>query len=383
MSASTALRGVLTGSVIARIVLGWVAVALLSLASGFLTGSLSMPLVFTLLALIVGVIIACSGGVVTQAEYLAHRLGDPYGTLVLTLSIVGIEVILISAVMLGPGDHHTIARDSVMATVMIVLNLVIGLALIVGGMRHNNLQVNRAGISAYLSMLVVLIATAFAIPAVIGTDGAYNTAQAITIVTLTVILYAFFLYRQTGAQHADFTETDKDVVASGDVHGTELRPGIGAIFREHKGEIFARAMVLLITVIPIVLLSHDMASLLDDGLNRLGAPIALSGIIIAMIVFLPEAITTVRAAWGGEGQRVVNLAHGALVSCVGLTLPVVLIIGLLTGQTVTLAENPTNLLLLGISLALSIATFNSRKVTAIHGGAHLFVFILYALSIFS
>ena len=376
MSASTALRGVLTGSVIARIVLGWVAVALLSLASGFLAGSLSMPLVFTLLALIVGVIIVCSGGVVTQAEHLAHRLGDPYGTLVLTLSIVGIEVILISEVMLGPGDHHTIARDSVMATVMIVLNLVIGLALLVGGMRHSNLQVNRAGISAYLSMLVVLIATAFAIPAAIGTDGAYNTAQANTIVTLTVILYAFFLYRQTGAQHADFTETGKDVVASNN-------PGIAAIFREHKGEILTRALVLLITVIPIVLLSHDMASLLDDGLNRLGAPIALSGIIIAMIVFLPEAITTVRAAWGGEGQRVVNLAHGALVSCVGLTLPVVLIIGLLTGQTVTLSENPTNLMLLGISLALSIATFNSQKVTAIHGGAHLFVFILYALSVFS
>ena len=376
MSASTALRDVLTGSVIARIVLGWVAVTLLSLASGFLAGSLSMPLVFTLLALIVGVIIVCSGGVVTQAEHLAHRLGDPYGTLVLTLSIVGIEVILISAVMLGPGDHHTIARDSVMATVMIVLNLVIGLALIVGGMRHNNLQVNRAGISAYLSMLVVLIATAFAIPAVIGTDGAYNTAQAITIVTLTVILYAFFLYRQAGAQHADFTETDKDVVASNN-------PGIAAIFREHKGEILTRALVLLITVIPIVLLSHDMASLLNDSLDRLGAPIALSGIIIAMIVFLPEAITTVHAAWGGEGQRVANLAHGALVSCVGLTLPVVLIIGLLTGQTVTLAENPTNLLLLGISLALSTATFNSQKVTAIHGGAHLFVFILYALSVFS
>lgn len=376
MSASTALRGVLTGSVIARIVLGWVAVALLSLASGFLAGSLSMPLVFALLALIVGVIIVCSGGVVTQAEHLAHRLGDPYGTLVLTLSIVGIEVILISAVMLGPGDHHTIARDSVMATVMIVLNLVIGLALIVGGMCHSNLQVNRTGISAYLSMLVVLIATAFAIPAVIGTEGAYNTAQAITIVTLTVILYAFFLFRQTGAQHGDFTETDKDVVVSN-------IPGIAAIFREHKGEIFTRALVLLITVIPIVLLSHDMASLLDDGLSRLGAPIALSGIIIAMIVFLPEAITTVRAAWGGEGQRVANLAHGALVSCVGLTLPVVLIIGLLTGQTVTLAENPTNLLLLGISLALSIATFDSQKVTAIHGGAHLFVFILYALSVFS
>src|SRR5699024_1826208 len=125
MFAFTTLRSVLTGSVIARIALGWVAVIILSLASDFLAGSLSMPLVFSLLALIVGVIIVCSGGVVIQAEHLAQRLGDPYGTLVLTLSIVGIEVILISAVMLGPGDHHTIARDSVMATVMIVLNLVI------------------------------------------------------------------------------------------------------------------------------------------------------------------------------------------------------------------------------------------------------------------
>ena len=376
MSVPTSLRSVLTASAIFRIALGWAAFLLLTLAAPLLAGELSTPVLYIVLAMIIGVIIVSSGGVVAQAEHLAHRLGDPYGTLVLTLSIVLIEVILISSVMLGPGDHHTIARDSVMATVMIVLNLVIGLALIVGGMRHNNLQVNRTGISAYLSMLVVLIATAFAIPAVIGTNGAYNTAQAITIVTLTVILYAFFLYRQTGTQHADFTETDKDVVASNN-------PGIAAIFREHKGEIFTRALVLLITVIPIVLLSHDMASLLDDGLNRLGAPIALSGIIIAMIVFLPEAITTVRAAWGGEGQRVVNLAHGALVSCAGLTLPVVLIIGLLTGQTVTLAENPTNLLLLGTSLALSIATFNSQKVTAIHGGAHLFVLILYALSIFS
>src|SRR5699024_10700748 len=125
------------------------------------------PLVFLVLAAIVAVIIVCSGGVVTQAEHLAHRLGDPYGYLVLTLSIVAIEVILISAVMLGPSDHQTIARDSVMATVMIVLNLVIGLALIVGGMRHDNLRVNRTGISTYLSMLVVLIATAFAVPAVI------------------------------------------------------------------------------------------------------------------------------------------------------------------------------------------------------------------------
>src|SRR5699024_784686 len=153
--------------------------------------------VFLVLAAIVAVIIVCSGGVVTQAEHLAHRIGDPYGTLVLTLSIVAIEVILISAVMLRPRDHQTIARDSVMATVMIVLNLVIGLAVIVGGMRHANLRVSLAGICTFLSPLVVLIATAFAVPAALGTDGSSNPRQAVTIVALTIVLYGFFWYRQS------------------------------------------------------------------------------------------------------------------------------------------------------------------------------------------
>ena len=366
MSVSTSLRSVLSPSAIFRIVLGWAAFLLLSLAAPLLAGGLSTPVLFVVLALIIAVVIVSAGGVVTQAEHLAHRLGDPYGTLVLTLSIVLIEVILISAVMLGPGEHPTIARDSVMAASMIVLTLVIGLALVVGGMRHDNLQVNRTGISAYLSMLVVLITTAFAFPAVIGTGGAYSTGQAIPILILTVGLYAFFLYRQTGAQRDDFSETS-----------------VKTDIREHKGEILTRAIVLVITVIPIVLLSHDMASLLDEALTRLNAPIALSGIIIAMIVFLPEAITTVRAAWAGEAQRVTNLAHGALVSCVGLTLPVVLAIGLLTGQTVILAESPTNLLLLGISLLLSLTTFSAQRLTAVHGAAHLFVFAIYALSVFA
>src|SRR5699024_4287556 len=238
MSASTALRSVFTGSVIARIVLGWLAVLILSLTSSFLASGLSTPLVFLVLAAIVAVIIVCSGGVVTQAEHLAHRLGDPYGTLVLTLSIVAIEVILISAVMLGPGDHQTIARDSVMATVMIVLNLVIGLALIVGGMRHDNLRVNRTGISTYLSMLVVLIAT----------DVSYDVGQAITIITLTIVLYGFFLYRQTGAQHSDYIEVMQAPGAAEEP--ASHSPGIGVILREHKGEILTRAVVLLITVIP-------------------------------------------------------------------------------------------------------------------------------------
>ena len=118
-----------------------------------------------------------------------------------------------------------------------------------------------------------------------------------------------------------------------------------------------RLELLVATALPVVLLSHEMAALLDDGLGRLGAPPALAGVLIAAIVFLPESITSVRAARAGQMQRVSNLCHGALVSTLGLTIPAVLVIGLITGQPVVLAESPVNLMLLGLSLLLSILTF--------------------------
>lgn len=378
MSVAASVRTVLTRTALVQLALGWLAFAALSLARPVLAGPLAGPALSVLLAAIVAVIVVCAFGVVTQAEQLARRLGDPYGTLVLTLSIVMIEVILISAVMLGPGEHPTIARDSIMAVSMIILNLVIGIALLVGGIRHGAMSPNRTGVSAYMSLLVVLLATAFALPAVIGDGGAYEPGAAITIALLTIGLYAFFLYRQMGPQRGDFQEiSDAGPVASA------ASDSIGHVLRTYRGEVIARVAVLVLTVIPIVLLSHDMATLLDDGLGRLGAPVALSGLLIAMIVFLPETLTTIRAAWMGEIQRVSNLCHGALVSTVGLTIPAVLVIGLLTGQTVTLAESPVNLLLLGATLLLTITSFFGRATTSLHGGAHLMVFVLYALVLFS
>lgn len=403
---AASLRAILTPAVLLRIGVGWVAFIALLIAQPLQVGQMPSPVLFLVLAAIVAVIVVSSSGVVAQAERLADRLGDPYGTLVLTLSIVLIEVILISAVMLGPGEHTTIARDSVMASTMIILTLVIGAALLVGGLRHRDLRVNRTGVSSYLSLLVVLLATAFALPAVMGTGGAYPAGLAIPVLTLTILLYAFFLYRQTGAQSSDFkevgatTSVSKGSASKGAVSGgvasspavaepvtsaipAQPRRTAGFSLHEHGTEVIVRSLVLLITAIPIVLLSHHMAVLLEDGLGRLGAPVVLSGVLIAVIVLLPETITTIRAAWMGEGQRVTNLAHGALVSCVGLTLPVVLAIGLLTGQTVVLAERPVNLLLLAVSLLLSLTTFSAQRVTALHGAAHLFVFVLYAISLFS
>lgn len=369
---------------IVRVVLGWGAFVAVLFLHPVLVAPVPGPVLVIALLAIVAVILVCAFGVVKQAEALAHRLGDPYGSLVLTLSIVLIEVILISAVMLGPGEHATIARDSVMAVAMIIMNLVIGLALLVGGLRHRGMAHNRTGTSAYLSMLVVLVALAFGLPALIGTDGSYTTAQEIPIVVLTLALYAFFLYRQMGAQASDFTEVDPRLRRSAERREkAEATAGIRQVLAEHRTEVIVRLALLVVTVVPIVLLSHDMAALLDDGLGRLGAPVALAGVLIAGIVFLPESITAVRAALGGEAQRVNNLCHGALVSTVGLTIPAVLIIGMLTGQTVVLAESPANLLMLGVTLLLSVTTFAAKRVTAMHGAAHLVTFAVYVIVLFS
>ena len=383
MMTRSAVTKFVSASDIARIALGWGAWLAVLLAHPLLAAPVAAPLLVVALGVIIGVILVCAFGVVKQAEALAHRLGDPYGSLVLTLSIVLIEVILISAVMLGPGEHATIARDSVMAVSMIILNLVIGLALLLGGLRHRGMAHNRTGTSAYLAMLVVLVALAFALPALIGEAGSYTIGQEIPIVALTLAIYAFFLFRQMGAQAGDFTEVDERLRRRADAAGAAPRAGIRETLAVHRTEVLVRLALLVVTVVPIVLLSHDMAALLDDGLRRLGAPAALAGLLIAAIVFLPESITAVRAALGGEAQRVVNLCHGALVSTVGLTIPAVLIIGMATGQTVVLAESPANLLMLGVTLLLSVTTFAAKRVTAMHGAAHLAVFTVYVLVLFS
>ncbi|OAV59884.1 calcium:proton antiporter [Enteractinococcus helveticum] len=383
---SALLRSILTPSAILQFIIGWAAVVFFRLGSTFFQPPQKTVALVIILVAIVAVIICAAFGVVTQAEHLARRLGDPYGTLILTMSIVMIEVILIAAVMLGPGEHPTIARDSVMAVSMIILNLVVGLALIVGGLRHAKLRVNRTGVGAYLGILLPLLTVGLVLPAFIGDDGQYSVGQAIPIVAMTILVYGLFLYFQTGRQRTDFQEptvsANLDPAERGTVT-TEQRSSIGQILRVHRSEILARTLLLVATVLPIVLLSHDMATYLDTLLDRAGAPVALSGIVIATIVFLPETVTTVRAAAAGEMQRVSNLCHGALVSTVGLTIPVVLIIGMVTGQSVILGESPAHMILLAVSLLLTFASFLGGRATAVHGMAHLMIFSVYILTLMS
>lgn len=376
------VSSILTGAVWLRLLIGWGAVIAVSVLGPESTGASGAVLSLSLL-LLVAVIAYCAFGVVVQAEHLARRLGDPYGSLILTLSIVIIEVVLIMAVMWGPGESATIARDSVMAVSMVILNLVVGLALLFGALRHGSLRLNSAGSSTYLAMLILLITLGLIMPAAIGDDGSYSGAQQVIVVIITVSVYAFFLLRQTTAEAGDYQEESESSPARAEPQGERVSGKVALVIYKHRLEVITRAMVLVVTVLPIVLLSHDMASLLDEGLQRADAPIALAGLLIAMVVFLPEGITALRAGLNGEAQRVINLCHGALVSTVGLTIPAVLIIGAMTGQRVTLGESMPHIVLLVVSLLLAMNTVLAKRISAGHGAVHLALFVVYGMTLFS
>ena len=366
-----------------RVVIGWLAVVILAATQQLLTPPVPGVILVMVLAGVVAIISICSFGVVTQAEKLAQRMGDPYGSLVLTISIVLIEVILVSAVMLGPGDHTTIGRDSVMAVSMIIMNLVIGVAVLLATRRHGSLGHNRTGTASYSTMLVVLLTIAFVLPGHLDANGSYPPSIAAIIAVGTLATYAYFLYRQMFYQPGDFAEIDPiGVKAAGEASGTTAHPPIAETFAKHRTEILQRIVLLVVTVIPVVILAQFMAQLLDDGLGRTQLPIELAGVLIAAIVFLPETITSLRAGYAGELQRVVNLCHGALVSTVSVTIPAVLLIGLGTGQTVVLAESGTNMVLLAATMIITVSNFSAPKITVMHALPHLMLFIVYLLLLF-
>ena len=393
---TTSRSRVFTANSLTRIITGWVAVVILAAIEDVLAPPLPGPMLLVFLIAVVAIIMVCSFGVVTQAEELADRMGDPYGSLVLTISIVLIEVILISAVMLGPGDHTTIGRDSVMAVSMIIMNLVVGVAVLIATRKHGALSHNRTGTATYSAMLVVLLALAFVIPGQLDHGGSYPPGLAVPVALGTLAAYGYFLYRQMFQQPHDFAEVDPiGRAAAGHHHEPTLetaqhdvappsqRQPIGQIFALYRAEILLRIAVLIVTVIPVVILAQYMAAFLDDGLSRTTLPIELAGVLIAAIVFLPETITAIRAGIAGELQRVINLCHGALVSTVSFTIPVVLLIGLITGQTVVLAETGVNVVLLAVTMLLTISNFLAPRLTVMHALPHLMVFGVYVLLLFS
>lgn len=370
-----------------RLAIAWaVMIAFQIGGSTWLAGPLS-PIVATIcFAILFATILTASFGVVREADHLAHQLGEPYGTLILTLSIVSIEVILIAAVMLGPGEFPTIGRDSIYAVMMIILNLVTGLCLLLGAMRHGEQEYNAQGATTYMSMILLLTGTALVLPNAMGAgNGTFWPGQAIAFSILTILTYGAFLALQIGGYSRLFVQPKPGMLSvpscrnevSADVETSKPKEGLD------RRRIVVRSLILIASMLPIVLLSHDLAILIDYGIEMAGAPIALSGVIIATIVFTPESITAISAALRNEMQRAVNLCLGAFLSTVGLTVPAVLVIGLMTGKTVVMGISSAETILFALTVAATTMTFLGHRTSPIQGLMHLMLFAVFGVLLFS
>lgn len=330
--------------------------------------------------LILGAIMVAAFGVVRHAEHLAERVGEPFGTLILTLTVVVIEVVLIASIMLGPDGSATIGRDSLFAVMMIIVNGVLGLAILLGALRFGPQRYNLEGTSIYIAMIASLSLVTLVLPSFLSStaDGSLVPLQSVGIAVLSAALYGFFLFMQTGADRALYLQP-----AAESMTDASSQPASPHRVRASAGELITRSALLLLTVLPIILLAHDLGILVDRGISLTGAPVALGGVIIAIIVFTPEAITAVRAALAHENQRALNLGLGAFVSTVGLTIPAILVIGLITGQPVILGESPANMVLICITLVMTVITYFAPRTTAVHGAVHLMLFGVYGVLLFA
>ncbi|MDP2019078.1 calcium:proton antiporter [Hydrogenophaga sp.] len=365
----------------------WGVVGLFSLyGSSWLAAPLTPGVASTSFTVLLVTIVAASFGVVHEADYLAHKLGEPYGTLVLTLSIVSIEVILIAAVLLGPGEVPTIGRDSIFAVLMIILNLVMGICLIAGAARHGEQEFNAQGATSYMSMIAVLTTVALVLPKFTSTAGEFSREQAMGIGVVTALLYAAFLWRQIGSHKRLFVQPPPGSMVVRRMERVSREPSNvdkkdGSAAHTHT-DVWVHSLLLLTMIVPIVLLGHHLAVVLDYGIAAAGAPVAVSGVLIALIVFTPESLTAVRAALGNEMQRAVNLCLGAFVSTVGLTVPAVLAIGLLYDKQVIMGVSSMDAALFAATVVLSMLTFNGQRTSALQGYMHLALFAVFGVLLF-
>jgi Ca2+:H+ antiporter len=324
------------------------------------------------------VMIWCAFGVVRHAEMLAEYLGEPYGTLILTIAAVSIEVTIMGTVMLSGDPNPTLPRDTVFAVLMIVLNGMIGLSVIVGALNHRQQQYNLQGAVAFLAVITCLSVISLVVPTFTTStaDHTMTTLQAIVFGLLTVLLYGGFLMIETVRHRAFFMERKGVNRIAGAEPAHE--PGLGP-----RRSITYHAVLLFLTLLPVVLLSEKLAEVIDYGIEKLHAPTTLGGILIAILILSPEGLTAFQAARRNHLQRSVNLLLGSALSTIGLTIPVMLALSLVINLPLQLGLESAPAILLMLTLFIAQMTFSGAPTNILLGGVHLVLFITFIVLIFN
>ena len=302
-----------------------------------------------------------------HAEVIAHRLRDPFGTLVLTLSAIFIEVILVIEVMTTGRMEDTVARDTMFASLMLILNGFVGLALVVGALKHREQVFNHQSSSAYMAMIAALCTLGLVLPRFTNSapGGYMSQAMEVFVAGASLGLFVAFIALQSST-HRDFFVAGRPASMKGQSRAAAPSLPIG------------RSVVLLVvSLVTVTLLADSLGDLLVTTLRRAYLPQTLQGVCIASLILLPEGITAVRSAFRADVQRTINILHGSAVSTIGLTIPAVLIVSHLIGRDVELGLEAPEITLLAATIMVSMIQFGHGRTNVMQGIVHLMLFMLW------
>jgi Ca2+:H+ antiporter len=338
-------------------VLAWLLLLMLPLigTGGFVGGVAGVVLLATVFA------------AVYHAEVVAHRVGEPFGTLILALAVTVIETALIVSVMIAaPAEKAGLARDTVFAAVMIVCNGIVGACLLWGGVRHHEQGFQPQGASAALAVLVALTSLTMVLPNLAAPElgPLYNTPQLIFAGLVSLVLYFAFVFVQT-VRHRDY-----------------FLPVTGLNPEEHEAPPNNRTMalsavLLVVSLAAVVGLGKALTPALERGIDFLQVPKAVVGVIIAALVLLPEAVAAIKAARSNRLQTSLNLALGSALATIGLTIPAVAAVSIVMGYRLELGLDEKEQGLLAVTLLLGVITLGTGRTTVLQGIVHLVIFAAF------
>ncbi len=341
--------------------------ALLALKFAHLVSAENIVVLAAAAVLLLGAVFAA----VHHAEVLALRLGEPFGSILLAVAVTVIEVALIVSILIGgAAGSDAVARDTVFAAVMIVLNGVVGLCLVLGAGRHREQSFQVQGASATLAVLGTLATLALVMPNyTVATRGPnYAPIQLMVVGAVSLILYAVFVFVQTVRHRAYFLDVEPDEQAA--LHPSEV-PSAGVAG--------ASLMLLLVSLVAVVLLAKVLSAPLDRAVTLAGLPHALVGVVIAAVVLLPEGMASAKAALANRLQSSINLALGSAVASIGLTLPAVAVVAIALDRPLTLGLSDENTVLLVLTLFVGTLTLGTGRTTVLQGAVHLVLFAVFLL----
>jgi Ca2+:H+ antiporter len=340
------------------------------LCAGVLVAGIAAPLGPMLLLACGAALLAAVISAVHHAEVIAHRTGEPLGTFVLALAVTVIEAALVISIMLAGGiNDATVARDTVYAAVMIICNGVVGICLLLGGIRHVQQSFRIEGTGSGLAALatlstLVLVAPTLTISAPVG---AYTHAQLVFVALSSLTLWLVFVFIQT-VRHRDYFLPD---ASSDDESIHAPPPGIRAVWTS--------SALLIVSLVGVVGLAKVLSPGLERAVVELRAPRSIVGILIAMIVLLPETVAAVRAARANRFQTSMNLAFGSAMASIGLTIPVVVAAAVALHLPLTLGLGPMDIALLALTFVVGSITLGSGRTNIMQGAIHLVIFAAFLI----